>query len=356
MASIKISHKSTIRRFTVPKSITWPEFEQQVHIIFSLPSSSSILVSYKDEDGDEITVSSDLELNDIILQNAGSTILFRLISTNEIENASNSLLLQQNQQEQTQSVSSAIPLESKRHVNFNKSQESISATPRNLDPNLLISPFDSENLQEKKKAREIQTVAQKFKKLVDEFRDVLDTNPILVNTNNIMDQILDGVPVNLDSWAEWMNGYPIQNNQNSSQQRSNAERKSDNSNSNINLNPCAACGLTPNTASSNQFTNCPNQNLSQNFSGHDSFNPMRIIGHLMKKAIFALLVLFFAIQLFKFVLGLAIPIFIGALTIKFFRRNSRGFGGRRPHGYNHPHHNHGFFRRGYGWGRRFGTC
>nr|CAG8468980.1 14912_t:CDS:2 [Entrophospora candida] len=66
--SIKVTYDSISRRFSIPTdSPNWLDLERQIRTLFQIPALK-INVFYIDEDGDEITVSSDLELEEILKQ------------------------------------------------------------------------------------------------------------------------------------------------------------------------------------------------------------------------------------------------------------------------------------------------
>src|SRR2546423_11177485 len=64
MANIKVGYRGTLRRFTVSTNIRWAELEAKLRTLFSIPSSIPISLSYTDEEGDLITLSTDLELQE----------------------------------------------------------------------------------------------------------------------------------------------------------------------------------------------------------------------------------------------------------------------------------------------------
>ncbi|CAG8475335.1 4641_t:CDS:1 [Ambispora leptoticha] len=82
--TIKVKYQSTVRRLTIPNDETnsWTDFETQLRTLFSIPETNPISVSYTDDDGDVITLSSDLELHEVISNNTSpSKTLSFVIST-----------------------------------------------------------------------------------------------------------------------------------------------------------------------------------------------------------------------------------------------------------------------------------
>ncbi|CAG8581642.1 4633_t:CDS:2 [Acaulospora colombiana] len=68
MSTFKVIHKTTARRFTLAPNSTFSNLGSQLRNLFHIPPSIPITISYTDEDGDAITVSTDLELQEIISQ------------------------------------------------------------------------------------------------------------------------------------------------------------------------------------------------------------------------------------------------------------------------------------------------
>jgi hypothetical protein len=86
MASIKVTYNSISRRFNIT-SPNWVELESKLRTLYNIPTTSSLIVSYKDEDGDVITLSSDLELKEILAQqSSGRPIKLILSTVNNSEN------------------------------------------------------------------------------------------------------------------------------------------------------------------------------------------------------------------------------------------------------------------------------
>ncbi|CAG8466973.1 1033_t:CDS:2 [Ambispora gerdemannii] len=91
-ANIKVKYQSTVRRLTIPNATTnsWIDFETQLRTLFSIPETNPISVSYTDEDGDVITLSSDLELYEVISNNNKSpfkTLSFVLSTVNDSDHS-----------------------------------------------------------------------------------------------------------------------------------------------------------------------------------------------------------------------------------------------------------------------------
>ncbi|CAG8664747.1 11137_t:CDS:1 [Acaulospora morrowiae] len=97
MANVKVTYGQISRRFKVSSTTTWLDFESQLRSLFKIPMSTPITVSYNDEDGDVITLSSDLELSEVLsptreydsenLKNSDGALLKFVITVSDEEDA-----------------------------------------------------------------------------------------------------------------------------------------------------------------------------------------------------------------------------------------------------------------------------
>src|SRR6185312_8277117 len=78
MSAIKVTYNATIRKLTLPLTITWTDLSAQLRLLFSIPLNVPIGLSYSDEDGDVITLSSDVELRHVLESSKSSTMSFVL--------------------------------------------------------------------------------------------------------------------------------------------------------------------------------------------------------------------------------------------------------------------------------------
>jgi hypothetical protein len=76
MVNIKVIHKKAVRRFTLPTKASWIELEAKLRTLFNIPSLSPFTLSYTDEDNDVITLSTDIELQEIF--SSAPTVKFNL--------------------------------------------------------------------------------------------------------------------------------------------------------------------------------------------------------------------------------------------------------------------------------------
>ncbi|CAG8481742.1 2582_t:CDS:2 [Funneliformis caledonium] len=83
MVNIKVKFGTIARRLGISSITTWSEFESQLRTLFNIPQNVPIVTTYTDEEGDTITLSSDIELQEV-LSNAfnNNTIKFNLTTSN----------------------------------------------------------------------------------------------------------------------------------------------------------------------------------------------------------------------------------------------------------------------------------
>ncbi|CAG8451340.1 7687_t:CDS:1 [Acaulospora colombiana] len=86
MATVKAMYESAIRRFTISSDITWSNLVSQLRDLFQIPNTALINVSYTDEEGDVISVSSDLELQEILSLHSAGKIVRLVITTDSSRN------------------------------------------------------------------------------------------------------------------------------------------------------------------------------------------------------------------------------------------------------------------------------
>src|SRR3954469_3342143 len=78
MTNIKVTYGSISRRLAISSITTWSEIETQFRKLFNISKELQIIVSYTDEEGDVITLSSDLELQEVLSNYSNNTIKFVL--------------------------------------------------------------------------------------------------------------------------------------------------------------------------------------------------------------------------------------------------------------------------------------
>ncbi|CAG8619176.1 27712_t:CDS:2 [Gigaspora margarita] len=81
MATIKVVHGSVSRRFTIGTDTTWLNLESQFRNLFQIPSHAQLIATYIDEDGDNVALSSDLELAEVLTQCSAGTAIKIILKT-----------------------------------------------------------------------------------------------------------------------------------------------------------------------------------------------------------------------------------------------------------------------------------
>ncbi|KAF0517020.1 pb1 domain containing protein [Gigaspora margarita] len=85
MATVNVKYENTVRSIKLPPNSTWLELESNFRDLFQIPNSTFITASYIDEDGDIITISSDIELWEFFSQySVNNTIKLTLTTTNSL--------------------------------------------------------------------------------------------------------------------------------------------------------------------------------------------------------------------------------------------------------------------------------
>ncbi|RUP44799.1 hypothetical protein BC936DRAFT_148997 [Jimgerdemannia flammicorona] len=266
-SAIKVVYNSVARRIAVQPTTEWSELSQTFASLFGLPpsSSSAITLSYTDSDGDTITLDTTLEIHDTIAQGitkfrlndgAGDWILegaetpktvessrvfepvvvevkpvessraFEPVVVEELKaseesipepveivapkprvgrNYATTIETEEEEEEEEEESRPAYPssrqekgkwraespAESSRSASTaSQPSATATATPRQSDEE--VPPF--------------VLVAQQLEKLCDQFRDVLNHNPQIVEAaNDLMDQVTRNIPVDIDRFAAWLN-------------------------------------------------------------------------------------------------------------------------------------------------------
>jgi len=66
MVSLKIRLNDDIRRISVEKEASFPDLIQQIRKLYHISSSEDIVIKYLDDEGDKVTLSSDMELKEAL--------------------------------------------------------------------------------------------------------------------------------------------------------------------------------------------------------------------------------------------------------------------------------------------------
>ncbi|CAG8614441.1 3566_t:CDS:1 [Dentiscutata erythropus] len=230
MPIIKVAYQSTVRRFSIAETTTWTELESNLRTLFSLPPTLPFSLSYTDEDGDVITLSTDLEIQDILSNHHSNTPLRFTIIPRSTQDP------QQSQQFNNANITfQAPPAEPlSRHVTVTDESEEQIFTPsipsiskgkqRAAEEDTPCEPSstDQQKSNEEETRAPFIDLAQRFQNLLEQVRPALDKNPQLVEqANTIMDQILRNIPVDIDMWDQWFKSHfnEFQQHQNSNNSR-----------------------------------------------------------------------------------------------------------------------------------------
>ncbi|CAG8683494.1 14388_t:CDS:2, partial [Racocetra fulgida] len=82
MTAVKVIYGSVSRRFTIGADTTWAKLESQLRTLFQIPSHAQVIATYTDDDGDNVTLSSDLELAEVHSQSLAGTAIKIVLKTN----------------------------------------------------------------------------------------------------------------------------------------------------------------------------------------------------------------------------------------------------------------------------------
>ncbi|CAG8589597.1 10733_t:CDS:1 [Acaulospora morrowiae] len=121
MATIKVVHETATRRFTLSPNSTFSGLESQLRTLFFIPPSTPVTVSYTDDEGDNITISSDLELQEIISQQSAGHPIKLFLNTSTGHARDNGPIVTSRDTEEipeTQPKSESRPSSAYRHVGF----------------------------------------------------------------------------------------------------------------------------------------------------------------------------------------------------------------------------------------------
>ncbi|CAB4386066.1 unnamed protein product [Rhizophagus irregularis] len=222
MTSIKVAYQSTVRRFPIPNNITWLDLESKIQELFSLPSTSKFSLSYTDDEGDVIILSTDLELQELLSSN--SMLKFVLIPDEQQPLVANTFSSNTSENEFiTVEKEKPIPdnVSEKMDINDAADEPSFKPTIPSISKGKQKEESPAESSTSKHQQEENQPssdnneqrapfieLAEQFQELIDQFKDVFSKNPQLTDqANNVMDQILRNVPVDINQWAQWLNTF-----------------------------------------------------------------------------------------------------------------------------------------------------
>ncbi|RUS21122.1 hypothetical protein BC938DRAFT_475465, partial [Jimgerdemannia flammicorona] len=227
----KVSYNNTTRRLTVPENITWAQFDGRIREQFGLTSTEVLSILYRDPDGDVITLSTDLELQEI-LRNAGpaGSVRFLLTASPSAGGDTAAWVF-----EGTSNVSVPVGPETPRFESEPPVEMQEIAKDNQMpatDPRVVWYQIDGEDCdpaevdptnvdsREKNKTKEgknatanaqeqpFAEILAQLGELVDQFPDVFDRNPqLLESVNAIVDQVLHQIPISLEAFGQWLASF-----------------------------------------------------------------------------------------------------------------------------------------------------
>ncbi|KAF9432005.1 hypothetical protein BGZ76_011416 [Entomortierella beljakovae] len=62
----KFNYKGAFRRFLVPRPTIWKDLEAKIRTVYGIPADATLVVQYRDEEGDLITLNTDSELDEVL--------------------------------------------------------------------------------------------------------------------------------------------------------------------------------------------------------------------------------------------------------------------------------------------------
>jgi len=233
MSSIKIIHNNTARRLTVNENTQWNEIAERLSNLFQLHPSASIVLSYIDSDNDTITLSTTTELQEALAQ--GVTRFNATIggsdSTSDdwvvpgaetprtIESAFESLYVAETVHPKvTESTEEATIQASPYQTTIEDTEDLPKYNEEAEKPKLDKGKQKDEtgessragsthSAKEGEGAFSFEGIQEQLQKLCEEFKDVIEQNPQLLETaNTLMEQLVQNIPVDIDIFATLLNG------------------------------------------------------------------------------------------------------------------------------------------------------
>nr|CAG8541624.1 6973_t:CDS:2 [Entrophospora candida] len=186
MTNIKIFHNSILRKFSISNSAKWSDLEEKIRMLFTLSPTSKFTLSYTDEEEDIVTISTDLELQELLSNHGATTIKFTLnheVVVNTAGSTNNETLPLDLEKMDINDESIEYELQQQREREAQQQRE-----------------------QEAQKQRERET--QKEETMVSQFQDVVDFYPVLAYAiDSVTDEILQSKPIDIELWRECLIYY-----------------------------------------------------------------------------------------------------------------------------------------------------
>ncbi|CAG8578165.1 9638_t:CDS:2 [Cetraspora pellucida] len=239
-ASLKITHLNSVRKLTVPLSIQWTKLEEQIRTIFSVPSGTPFLLRYRDEDGDLITLNSDLEFEQVLRSGARvkflltlpqdeleqSNIDWEISSESSADTISEEPVLVQQENEKDddeieefdmESGDSQLTFQNELVVTIDKKDEEMSETSNHdevesetthdfLDVASLLHPsFEQREPGQRQELHELvaylsfKEFSTKVEQVIQKCHKVITDNPeMLATANSVLDDVLENTPMYIE--------------------------------------------------------------------------------------------------------------------------------------------------------------
>ncbi|CAG8491763.1 3814_t:CDS:1 [Paraglomus brasilianum] len=336
MSAIKVTYNATIRKLTLPLTITWTDLSAQLRLLFSIPLNVPIGLSYSDEDGDVITLSSDVELRHVLESSKSSTMSF-VLNTGIEDSGYESWVLEgrsklssnvqavMNEDEEDQSQ----PMLTLRNV---ASEGIISKETDKKDRRICDSTGNNE--ENTKSDKDGETVVEQpqftpseqpgpetnfagqIQNLMDQLYEIAQQNPQLRQTaNSIVDQIFEFTNNGVENAGGWFRSFadnelPLSSLGNANDRHTRA---------------ACSCDI-------NRQHNCGGQACSQRSNSCAEFQKI-IAMCFMKKALKIVLFLFLFFAVIKFFFAVLSILFFASwvliLAFSFAKLRRRGFFARR---------------------------
>ncbi|CAG8521142.1 7404_t:CDS:2 [Paraglomus occultum] len=331
MSTIKVTYNATIRKLTLPLTVTWIELSAQLRHLFSIPLNIPIGLSYSDEDGDVITLSSDVELRDVLESSKGSTMSF-VLNTGTEDSGYESWVLEGRSKlnKEDREGNQSQPMMTLRNVVCE------GVTSKEADKKC-GRPCDSagNNGENAKNDKDVETVVEQsqftppeqptnfagqIQTLMDQLHEVARQNPQLRQTANlIVDQIFESASNGVENVGGWFRSFaanelPLPSLGNANDRHTRA---------------ACSCDI-------NRQHNCNGQALCSQRSASclsAEFQKIVTMACFMKKALKIALFIFLFFAIIKFFFAVVSILFLASwvlvLAILFAKLRRRGFFVRR---------------------------
>ncbi|CAG8499678.1 1560_t:CDS:1 [Paraglomus brasilianum] len=224
-------------KHVIAESTTWSDLSSKLRMLFSIPSSKMIIVSYINKDGDAIALSNDSDLRELA-SHEGSTVKLTLSTGSEKDDSSGDESWIVEESKFGENPFSDTEGSDKARLNAKSSIEHTEFPPLTSPPSYrsvtltdekdedeLDSTTRSVNKGKEKDDSPTRTLSdnphpentsrppfmdlvEQFQNILDQFKDVFDRNPQLIDSVNVvMDRILAGSFVDVQDYTDWLESF-----------------------------------------------------------------------------------------------------------------------------------------------------